>query len=322
MSEPAPPAVPGHAAEGHEGPLTPDAIARVVDDFRLWLTELSAQGLGAMAPHDRPEPPDLHTLLGQMIAVRQEVNLQTKAVRAQQEQNTETLEILREAVDELHGRPSAAAPSSDEQVRSLLKVLVDVHDALSLALREAERVQESIPALLDHCPDLGDQDVANIEVPAMLTLGSVEVPALEQSGRPLLARMLGAGVSDKALAEWRAKARECYETAATERLAAFLAREKERAVQRSEGLSRVRQILASLMAGYRMGLQRVERALQQSGLEAITALGESFDPELMEVVEAVADSGRPAGEVLQEVRRGYLWRGRVFRYTQVRVARS
>ncbi len=42
----------------------------------------------------------------------------------------------------------------------------------------------------------------------------------------------------------------------------------------------------------------------------------------MEVVEAVAESGRPAGEVIEEVRRGYLWKGRVFRYAQVRVAKS
>ena len=35
-----------------------------------------------------------------------------------------------------------------------------------------------------------------------------------------------------------------------------------------------------------------------------------------------ADSGRPSGEVIEEVRRGYLWNGRVFRYAQVRVAKN
>ncbi|MBI1917737.1 MAG: nucleotide exchange factor GrpE, partial [Planctomycetes bacterium] len=47
-----------------------------------------------------------------------------------------------------------------------------------------------------------------------------------------------------------------------------------------------------------------------------------FDPERMEVLEAVANTGRPPAEVIEEVRRGYLWRGRVFRFAQVRVARS
>ena len=45
-------------------------------------------------------------------------------------------------------------------------------------------------------------------------------------------------------------------------------------------------------------------------------------PERMEVVEVVSDSDRPSGEVVGEVRRGYLWRGCVFRYAQVRVAKS
>lgn len=73
--------------------------------------------------------------------------------------------------------------------------------------------------------------------------------------------------------------------------------------------------------GYTMSVQRIERALQQHDLETIPTTGERFDPEQMEVVEAVADSGRPSGEVVGEVRRGYLWNGRIFRYAQVRVAK-
>ena len=79
---------------------------------------------------------------------------------------------------------------------------------------------------------------------------------------------------------------------------------------------------ASLATGYTMSLQRVERALERHGLEAMAVVGTAFDPERMEVLEVVADSGRPSGEVVGEVRRGYVWQGRVFRYAQVRVAKS
>jgi molecular chaperone GrpE (heat shock protein) len=41
----------------------------------------------------------------------------------------------------------------------------------------------------------------------------------------------------------------------------------------------------------------------------------------MEVVEVVAASGRPAGEVIDEIRRGYIWNDTIFRYAQVRVAK-
>lgn len=77
-----------------------------------------------------------------------------------------------------------------------------------------------------------------------------------------------------------------------------------------------------MAAGYAMTLQCVERALSKHGLEAIVAVGRPYDPERMEAVEAVADSGRPSGEVVDEVRRGYLYQGRVFRFAQVRVAKN
>ena len=46
-----------------------------------------------------------------------------------------------------------------------------------------------------------------------------------------------------------------------------------------------------------------------------------FDPEQMEVLEVVSGSGRPSGEVIDELRRGYQRRGKLFRYAQVRVAK-
>jgi molecular chaperone GrpE len=70
-----------------------------------------------------------------------------------------------------------------------------------------------------------------------------------------------------------------------------------------------------------MSLQRVERALRQHGLEPILTLGQPFDPERMEAIDTAEGTGRP-GEVVEEVRRGYLWNGRVFRFAQVRVARG
>jgi molecular chaperone GrpE (heat shock protein) len=89
----------------------------------------------------------------------------------------------------------------------------------------------------------------------------------------------------------------------------------------AEAATLVRSSFDGLIAGYRMSLTRVDRAIEQAGLEVIAATGESFDPELMEVVEVVGDTGRPAGEVVEEVRRGYLRGDVVFRYTQVKVAR-
>jgi molecular chaperone GrpE len=240
-----------------------------------------------------------------MIAVRQEVTLQTRAVRAQTEQNAQALEILDEAVKGLEALPRAAPTqqSPDDALRPLLKTLIDTYDALSLAYREVQRVQETVLPLLDALPSAPD-------------LANVVMPPLEEPGRPFLARLLGVrGVNAVVLRDWPTQARAAFEKAASASWATFIEKAKQ-------DQQRIRDLLLSLLAGYRMGLQRIERALVQNGLEPIPATGQMFDPERMEVLEAVDGAGRPGGEVLEEVRRGYLWRGRLFRYAQVRVARS
>ena len=89
----------------------------------------------------------------------------------------------------------------------------------------------------------------------------------------------------------------------------------------AETLRRVRDTLDAAASGLALGLQRMDRTMSKHGLEPVAALGRSFDPEAMEVVETVADSGRPAGEVVEEMLRGYRLHGRVFRFAQVKVAK-
>src|SRR5579871_4197592 len=118
MPEFPPPGIAQDASDRAASALTPDAVALVLADFRDWLTALRTpppppsptRGEGVpFAPSPLvgegggggETPIDLHTLLGQFLAVRQEINLQTRAVRAQQEQNAETLRQLALALDSL-----------------------------------------------------------------------------------------------------------------------------------------------------------------------------------------------------------------------------
>jgi molecular chaperone GrpE (heat shock protein) len=79
--------------------------------------------------------------------------------------------------------------------------------------------------------------------------------------------------------------------------------------------------LAAAVTGLQMSERRVERLMQTIGLEPIESVGRQFDPESMEAVEAVASGEHPPGTVVEEIRRGYRWRGRAFRFAQVRVAK-
>ncbi len=217
------------------------------------------------------------------------------------EQLAQALGALRQA--ESAGRAAQQA-SEEERLRPLLKTLVDLYDALALAGREVQRMQSSLATLLEQMTPAaaGAAEAALPEPPPV-------------AARSWWQRLFGAGPRDSAALR--------HEVA---RLRSELLEERRRrledAIRVLAAANRVRQAVASLVMGYGMGLQRIERALGQHGLEAIAAVGEPFDPESMEVVDVITDSGRPSGEVVEEVRRGYLWNDRVFRYAQVRVAKN
>jgi molecular chaperone GrpE len=260
-----------------------DAVETILADFRAWLFEAKE-----MPSAERTPELDVATVVEHFTALRQEVNLQTRSSRGQLEQNAQTIVMLQQALEALQRQQAQLQQSEksgqDELLRPLLKTLIDAHDALSLAQREVQRLLENPPA----------PPPREITPPP-----SVEVRL------PLWARWLGLATSVEQqiapLRTWRA--------------------EQPPPPGLHEYAQRFRQILDALLVGYSMSLQRIERAFEQQGLEAIPCVGQPFDPEVMEVAEVVRDESRSSSEVVQEIRRGYLWHGRLFRYAQVRVAR-
>jgi molecular chaperone GrpE len=271
MSDVTPPIVAASPGELGAEAVNADAVESILADFRTWLAE--AKQIPAAEP-----TPDLAvaTIVQHFIALRQEVNLQTKSSRAQLEQNAQTIAMLQQALEALPNEQPSDNNPQDELLRPLLKTLIDAHDALSLAEREVRRLLENPPA------------------PPPVSATAIEIRL------PFWARWLGLSAS---IEEQIAPLRAAKPTGA------------------DEYAERFRQILDALLVGYRMSLQRIERAFEQQGLEAIPCVGQPFDPESMEVAEVVREEGRTSTEVLQEIRRGYWWRGRLFRYAQVRVAK-
>ena len=271
------PTTSGTEGDSGGGPpvLTPAAVDAVLADFRTWLLDLAN---GSTSPTPAPAAAvDLFTLVGQFTALRHEVNLQTKAVRAAVEQNA-TL------IDQLATRAGPAADESDDVLRPVAKALVDIADALALSRRQMEKLRES-----------ADELAADLEEPEEEEALAPPPPAPKPGffaglfgGRPALPP------------------------------SAPLPPQDDRA---GEAIDKLRQFAAAAADGYAMSLRRVERALPALGLEPITSVGLPFDPERMEAVEVVGDSGEPPGTVVEDVRPGYRWRGKVFRFAQVKVAR-
>jgi molecular chaperone GrpE len=261
-------------------------VTEVLADFQRWYEQALA-GNGVLPP-PAPATADLATLLGHFVALRQEVNLQTRSVRAQQEQTAELFRHVEQELARLEPPPPRAEPSGDEAVQPLLRALVDLYDALSLAGQQIQRVRDTVLPLLDEAVPEADE-----AMPA--------APARSFWSRwflsPSAAATLPAGQEQQEARQQKVR-------------------------QAREATYRIRQSIEGLLAGYTMSLERIDRALEQHGLEPIATVGEPFDPEEMEAVDVALDSGRPSGEVVQEVRRGYVYKGRVFRCAQVRVARG
>ncbi|MCD6263831.1 nucleotide exchange factor GrpE [Candidatus Bathyarchaeota archaeon] len=76
----------------------------------------------------------------------------------------------------------------------------------------------------------------------------------------------------------------------------------------------------ALMEGVEMVLRKFRKILESEGLKPIEALGRPFNPDLHEAVMRVEDPDRPEGVVIEEVRRGYMLRGKVIRPSMVKVS--
>lgn len=76
------------------------------------------------------------------------------------------------------------------------------------------------------------------------------------------------------------------------------------------------------ISGVEMIKRQLGEVLTNEGLEAIPATGETFDPNLHEAVMQVEDTGEAENTVVEELRKGYYFNGKVIRASMVKVARS
>jgi len=61
--------------------------------------------------------------------------------------------------------------------------------------------------------------------------------------------------------------------------------------------------------------------LKKEGVEEIESLGKKFDPSLHEVIEVVERKGRESGEIVEEIQKGYKFKGNVIRPAKVKVVK-
>ena len=77
-----------------------------------------------------------------------------------------------------------------------------------------------------------------------------------------------------------------------------------------------------LVQGLGMVLKKLQKVMGGEGVRVIEAEGRPFDPYRHDAVMEVETEEEPDGTVVEEVRRGYMYKDRVLRASVVKVARS
>lgn len=77
-----------------------------------------------------------------------------------------------------------------------------------------------------------------------------------------------------------------------------------------------------LRQGLEMIVQDLMRTLEAEGVKPIESVGQRFDPFMHEAVEAVQGTDHPPETVVEEVQRGYTYKGELLRPARVRVSRD
>lgn len=78
----------------------------------------------------------------------------------------------------------------------------------------------------------------------------------------------------------------------------------------------------ALREGVEMVYKNLLKLIEREGAEEIKAIGHSFDPEIHEVLIMVPTKSFEAGTIIEEVRKGFMFKGKVIRPSIVNVAKK
>ena len=77
---------------------------------------------------------------------------------------------------------------------------------------------------------------------------------------------------------------------------------------------------AALLEGIRMVHKNLEKLLENEGLERLECVGQAFNPNMHEILAQIPTKDHQSGTVLEEARKGFMFKGKVLRPSIVKVA--
>lgn len=208
---------------------------QLVERFRAYLDAQDTRDaqLAETAERDEADSPDLYTLLAEQAALKNEVKLESRQIKAALDQFRDLFDTLRQTNarlgEELERQQQEAQQQQRETERALLLELLELRDRLQAGHDQARRYRPG-----------------------------------------LLARRGGAGT-----------------------------------------------FVAGMADGSAMNLARLDGILTRRGVSPLPSVDHPFDPHTMHASDVVREANRQDGEVVSELRTGYLQHDRLLRSAEV-----
>jgi molecular chaperone GrpE len=76
----------------------------------------------------------------------------------------------------------------------------------------------------------------------------------------------------------------------------------------------------ALLEGVQMVHKKLDKILEKEGLVRLESVGKPFDPKIHDVLAEVPTKGQQRGTVVEETRKGFMFKGKVLRPCVVKVA--
>jgi molecular chaperone GrpE len=225
---------------------------------------------------------------------------------------------------------SAAEDLPDVGMIQLIEAFTALRHEIKLQTKGSRGLEDALQEALAGLEEAAEQ---------MRSVDTREAEAVARAARPLVEALIdldealerGLRAAHAAHANVLEDTLQRHEQAAQQRFAqlSFWQRRKARAwfdisakLFRQQMTDLHRRIILPLLEGYQLIYARLERTLTQLDIERIECLGDPVDPNEMTVVELVDDPDAEPETVVEIVRPGYLWLGRLIRYAEVRAVRQ
>lgn len=96
---------------------------------------------------------------------------------------------------------------------------------------------------------------------------------------------------------------------------------QQSAGESSEQAEQTGKLLSATHQGLQLLLERVRRSMQQCDIARVDVLHQMFDAETMHAIDQIETADVPSAHVAQQLSPAYIWRGKILRCAQVRLAR-